>query len=242
MEKVFLKIFKGKRELPKTNRGFIPYESKLFMIFKLKRHLGRNTRNFRTGFTLVELLVVFFIMGTILAVILPDYLTYSTKVDLKNLALDVALVVREAQVYGGGAKVSSVATGNVFNISYGVHFEKGLNSFYLFENKSDGNGNENRYTSDDVIISTYNMKSGYSIYTLCNDEIIDSCANPTVSEGSLDIVFKRPNPDANIKTGTGSIVGGSAGNKSTGFIVLISPDQATTTVQVENTGSISIGN
>ncbi len=200
---------------------------------KSKKHFAK----FKQGFTLVELLVVFFIMASILAVIVPGYFEYSTKLDLENLALDVALAVREAQVYGGGAKISSSGD---FNTSYGVHFVKGGNSFILFENTSDGNGDKSRYTNADTVISTYTIKSGYSIYTLCNDEIIDSCASPTVSEGSLDIVFWRPNPVAEIKTGNGPVTDGSAGSKSTGFIVLISPDQATTTVQVENMGSISV--
>lgn len=204
------------------------------------KHNKRFPKN-NKGFTLVELLVVFFIMASVLAVVIPGYLEYSTKLDLQNLALDVALIVREAQVYGGGAKISSTATGGVFDMSYGVHFEKGANSFILFENNSDNvSDNKKRYTSADTIIDTYTMKNGYNIYTLCNDEIIDSCASPTVSEGSLDVVFTRPNPNAYIKTGGGPVTNGSAGFKSTGFVVFISPDQATTTVQVENTGSISI--
>lgn len=47
-------------------REFIPYESKLSMVFKLKKNSRRNTKNFRTGFTLVEILVVIAIL-TILA-------------------------------------------------------------------------------------------------------------------------------------------------------------------------------
>lgn len=207
-------------------------------ILKTKKQSVKNKR----GFTLVELLVVFFIMGTILAVIIPDYIGYSTKVELKNLALDIALTIREAQAYGAGAKVTQ---GGSFDTRYGVHFVKGANSFILFENTSNGNGNDNVYSLADNIISTYTIKNGYSIDEICDANNLSECSpgNSTVSSlTALDIVFKRPNPGASIKAGgTGPYVDGFTGEKSNAEIVLVSPDQTRISVTIESPGTISVG-
>src|SRR3990167_2894651 len=151
-----MKIFlKHKKQFPKNNQGFIRYESKLFMVFKFKRNFGRDTRNFRTGFTLIELLVVFFIMVSILAVVIPGYLEYSTKLDLENLALDVALTVREAQSYGAGAKVSTSGSGS-FNATYGINFDlNNSNKFFFFEE----NGSLGYDNGIDFLINEYTLKN-----------------------------------------------------------------------------------
>ncbi|MBI4855209.1 MAG: type II secretion system protein [Acetobacterium woodii] len=199
------------------------------------KHNKRFPKN-NQGFTLVELLVVFFIMASILAVVIPGYLDYSTKLDLQNLALDVALTIREAQSYGAGAKITS---GGSFSTGYGVHFVKGGTSFILFENISDGNGNYNVYSNADKTIQTYTMKNGYSIDVICDADDITLC-----KDGSLDVVFNRPNPNAIIKVNkvvSGFFVDGFSGESATGRVDLISPDQATTSVVVESTGNISIG-
>src|SRR3989304_202002 len=95
------------------------------------KHKKRSLKN-NKGFTIIELVVVFFIMASILAVVIPGYLEYSTKLDLENLALDVALTIREAQGYGAGSKVSSAG---IFDIPYGVHFDiNNPNQFIFFEN------------------------------------------------------------------------------------------------------------
>jgi|SRR3989344_1571593 len=211
------------------------------MIFKFNKNVRRDRRNFRTGFTLVELLVVFFIMATILAVIVPDYLTYSTKIELENLALDVALTMREAQAYGAGAKVS---TGGDFNTSFGVHFVKGESTFIFFENTSDGNGNYDVYSPADNIIATYTIKNGYTIDDICDSSDPSLCDENETSPSLnvLDVVFKRPNPAAIIKTAPEpqTLVSGFSGWQATGDIVFISPDRKRIYVRIQNTGNIAI--
>ena len=236
-----MKIFlKHKKQFPKNNQGFIRYESKLFMVFKFKRNFGRDTRNFRTGFTLIELLVVFFIMVSILAVVIPGYLEYSTKLDLENLALDVALTIREAQAYGAGSKVSSAG---VFDTPYGAHFDIRDNptSFIFYEDTNNNNLYDDSVT-DKVITPTYDIKGGYSINDLCGfkDGVGKECGNGMVRY--LDIVFKRPNPNPIIQLRnslTGGVIHG--GEQDNAQIELISPDQATTSIKINSLGAISIG-
>jgi len=236
---LIMKIFlKRKKRFHKNNQGFIPYESKLFMVFKFKRNFGRDTRNFRTGFTLVELLVVFFIMASILAVVIPGYLEYSTKLDLENLALDVALTIREAQAYGAGARVSSI-TPNKFDARYGVYFNIDTpNTFIFFEDSAAGN--DYRYVSGDKIINTYDIKSGYSIKDLCGSVGGGSYDCKGNNVRILEIFFQRPNPEAIIyvRSAGGAIIGGGA--QDFGSIELISPDQKVATTSVSTAGNISI--
>lgn len=222
-----MKIFlKHNKQSLKNNKGFTPTPI----------NIGVSSQGER-GFTLVELLVVFFIMASILAVVIPGYLEYSTKIELQNLALDVALTVREAQVYGAGARVTS---GGSFTTGYGVHFVKGASSFIVFENKSNGSNNLNVYSSPgDIVINTYTIKNGYSVSDLCHPH--PSLPQTVCGDTALDIVFNRPNPDASIKYATsGSTVSGFAGQQSYGIIILMSPDQATTSVTIESVGNISV--
>ena len=152
------------------------------------KHKKRSLKN-NKGFTIIELVVVFFIMASILAVVIPGYLEYSTKLDLENLALDVALTIREAQSYGAGSKVT--LTGGFFDKPYGVHFDTSNTSrFIFFENT---NTADNIYSGGDTIINTLIIKPGYFINKLCTQT---GGAGYVCGATSIDIIYKRPNPDA----------------------------------------------
>src|SRR5512133_2633560 len=79
------------------------------------------------GFSLIEMIVVIGIIALLSTVTLSNYKDVSSRISLENLAQQIALTVRQAQVYG----ISVVrGTGSVYP-SYGVHFA-GQNSFVLF--------------------------------------------------------------------------------------------------------------
>lgn len=244
---MFFKILKTKKQPSKTNQGFtptpIPFARMKTTGWHNSNHLrgeenaskkiGVSSQRER-GFTLIELLVVFFIMATILAVIVPDYLSYSTKADLDNLTLDVALTIREAQSYGAGVKVN--AAGN-FDTAYGVHFSlNNSNQFIFFE---DTNGNELYTPSIDTIINTYTMKSGYTINDLCTQGAGSSnvrCKANNVNY--IDIVFRRPNPEATISRN--NIFLGDDGSQDDAWIKLASPDGGISSVHATSMGRISV--
>lgn len=197
------------------------------------KHRKRFLKN-NKGFTLVELLVVFFIMASILAMVIPGYLEYSTQLELENLALDVALTIREAQAYGAGAKVS--LAGN-FDTPYGVYFDINVpNSFVFFEDRN----LDSYYTlGTDAIINTYTMKNGYLLDDLCAEVGGNPYVCVTGGIRAINIVYKRPNPDSII-----SMID-SSGNPFGGWqddvlIELISPDQTTIKVNVSGNGSVSL--
>ena len=197
------------------------------MIMKIfLKHKKRSLKN-NKGFTIIELVVVFFIMASILAVVIPGYLEYSTKLDLENLALDVALTIREAQSYGAGSKVT--LTGGFFDKPYGVHFDTSNTSrFIFFENT---NTADNIYSGGDTIINTLIIKPGYFINKLCTQT---GGAGYVCGATSIDIIYKRPNPDAIISR---NVSGGAYNNAK---IELISPDRATTSVYVSDNGNVSL--
>lgn len=197
------------------------------------KHNKRFPKN-NKGFTLVELVVVFFIMASVLAVVIPGYLEYSTKLELENLALDVALTIREAQGYGAGSKVSSVG---VFDTPYGIHFNVNDPTHFIFF--EDTNKDYKYVSADDYEIDPYEIKNGYAIDSLCATRGgSENCIAGGVYD--LDIVFKRPNPDAiiTIHNSGGSIIGG--GYQDSAKIELISPDQTTSTIAITSLGAISI--
>jgi len=207
------------------------------IFLKRKKRFHKNNQ----GFTLVELLVVFFIMASILAVIIPGYLDYSTKLDLDNLALDVALTIREAQSYGAGVKVSNAGD---FDTPFGVHFDiNNPNQFIFFENtdNSDSVYKPPDGLPDDTIIDRYDIKAGYAISDLCGSK---GGGSPDCNSGGvqyLDIIFKRPNPDAiiTIRNNGGGMFGG---NQDSGGIKLVSPDTTFKNINVVSPSSISVSN
>jgi len=239
-------FFKYKTRPLKNNKGLVPLQILQKSFKKLKLLIVdifcfskiRKSGKFVMGFTLIELLVVFFIMASILAVVIPGYLEYSTKLDLENLALDVALTIREAQSYGAGSKVSSAG---IFDISYGVHFDIKDNPtrFIFYEDTNKNNQYDDSVT--DKVITPYDINGGYLINDLCGfkNGVGKECGNGTVRY--LDIVFKRPNPDPIMQL-RNSITGGviHGGEQDNAQIELISPDQATTSVSVTSLGAISI--
>ncbi|MBM3271811.1 prepilin-type N-terminal cleavage/methylation domain-containing protein [Candidatus Kaiserbacteria bacterium] len=183
--------------------------------------------NGRTGFTLIELLATMGIMTLISGMILANHNMFGGNVLLQNLAYDVALTIREAQVYGISVRRFGTGTES-FQSGYGVHFETGNNAgtFLIFADTSD----DGIYGSGELL-RTITMKSGYHIQQLCttNGSGTQFCGNT-----SLDILFKRPEPDAWIGANTVTCCYASA------KIVVASQRGDTMSVEVYANGQISI--
>jgi prepilin-type N-terminal cleavage/methylation domain-containing protein len=183
------------------------------------------------GFSLIELLVVVGIFTVITTLILANHSRFNSSVLLGSLAYDIALSIREAQVYG--VSVRGVSTN--FQVGYGVHFS-GANSFVLFADSYPAGVPNKKYDAQDTIVSTYTLNPGHSIANFCGvDNAGAQSCSATGAIASLDIVFLRPEPDANISSPGSSPY-------AQGIITVKSSAGQTRAITVASTGQIAVSN
>lgn len=144
------------------------------------------------------------IMVLITATLLVRQSKFDSSTLLRSLTYSVALSVRQAQVYStsvlGTTTTQAACGGNYsagtcFASAYGIHLVAGNQSSYTLFADLNGDGKYN--AGEDVKVFT--LGNGYSISDFCaittGDSPITRCASQGTAN-SLDIYFKRPNPDA----------------------------------------------
>jgi prepilin-type N-terminal cleavage/methylation domain-containing protein len=187
------------------------------------------------GFTLVELLVSIGIFTLITTMAVVNHTQFNGSVLLTNLAYEIGLSVREAQVYGITVRQSG-ANPIKFDSGYGIHFDLGTsNTMYtLFEDVKPAGGVADHVYSegtDGAGIQIFRIQKGNRISKIC---VRNNCSSSTDFENRVDISFIRPNPDAYIR---------AAGNSSPlnfAQICIASPGGSVRKVMVESTGQISV--
>lgn len=180
------------------------------------------------GFTLVELLVSIGIFAFISTVSVANHSQFNSSILLTNLAYEVGLSIREAQIYGITVK-QSVAEPAKFDSGYGIHFNltEDPKSYVLFEDRLSG-GNAHRYDDgSDTDIETFRIRKGNMISGIYID-------GDDTRQTAADVAFIRPNPDAYITIPEDNILHDKA------EICLRSPGGSTRKVVVEKTGQISV--
>jgi prepilin-type N-terminal cleavage/methylation domain-containing protein len=197
---------------------------------------SRKSPIYRSGFTLVELVVSIAIFAIMTALVVAKYGNFNNSLLLTNLAYDVAGTIRTAQTYG--LSVRSTDTG-VLPPAYGVFFNyltsgasglcKSVDSarFYLF---ADTGTEDYECGTGDSVINEYLLKNGTKISGLCIGSSSSAC---NTTPNYLSISFKRPNPDALIMTG--------AADYGYARITLQSASGDTRMVSVYKNGQISVG-
>lgn len=151
------------------------------------------------GFTLVEMLISVGIFTIMSAIILANYPEFRSRSALDSLTAQIAIVFREAQVYGISVREEGA---NDFNIGYGVYVnlkeENGNKKLTIFADKNknkiyDPGVNE----GDDTLVETFELNSGETITELCAPSCVgDIGTKPNDGISSITAVFIRPNPDA----------------------------------------------
>src|SRR5258708_7247230 len=164
--------------------------------------------NNQRGFTLFELLVSIGIFTMITTIVLIKNSEFKGNILVTNLAYQIALAVREAQVYG--INVASYNTGTLddpFSHAYGIHFDTtNIGSTVPFILFADINDNYKYNSSTDYTKETFAVAVGNSIKRFC---VYATSGNVYCSDGSgsnptntsltfLDLIFKRPDPSARI--------------------------------------------
>lgn len=185
------------------------------------------------GFSLMELIVVTGILTLITGLMLMNNNKFGGVILLENLAYDVALSMREAQVYG--ISVRQFGAGN-FDVGYGVHFDMVSPKSYSLFGDVDADGLW--AVNEEVSPSPYAIGRGYFISKLCAPAGEDTGTCTPISQ--LDIVFKRPEPDAYISADGVSGVLFPSSLYDSARVVLASPRGDEASVVVEITGQISV--
>ena len=182
------------------------------------------------------------IMVTLSALIAFNQSHYTSGAELSNIANDLSLSLRQAQVYG--ISVKEVTPGsNDFNVGYGVAFNitgGGSPGSYIFfadrgvQNKLYDNDWSCPSGSGSECLDKVTLTGGNYIQQLCS---LDASGNKGCGIGRLDITFVRPATDAHIIF-DGDIAGSSG---YTGACVEItSTENKSHWVSVLTTGQISV--
>ena len=181
------------------------------------------------GFTILEMIVSIGIFALMTSLLLAKYGNFNQGILLTNLAYDVALTLRNAQSYGLNVKSAS-RTSDVFQYPYGVHFMDDADNFIFFSDEDVmGNGKYGNGLYDESIdgeISTTKIKRGSTISSLCVGDGNDCTIN------TLDISFKRPDPNAIIKS--------DQGTSSYAEITVMATDGNTKKITVRSNGQIAV--
>ncbi|PIR46622.1 MAG: hypothetical protein COV07_03340 [Candidatus Vogelbacteria bacterium CG10_big_fil_rev_8_21_14_0_10_45_14] len=177
----------------------------------------------KRGFTLVELMVTTSIFVIITLVVLINYPRANGAIALRLMASELAVTIREAQVYGVSVRGISSGTDTLFP-DYGMYFGKPTGDanvpypYYLFADKpvgqargdgiydptnsSCGGGTSN---ASSECITSYGLKGINTVLKICgqvasSNVSIDraSCYNDTgaLTLENLTVLFRRPNPEA----------------------------------------------
>lgn len=192
------------------------------------------------GFSLIELIVVIGIFGIILSIALFNQSKLNNNILLTNLAYEIALLVRETQSYGIGVRAVDAAQG--YEGGYGISFDpRTPGQIVQFNDK-----NNNQRVDAGEISSTYTIQNqrGNSIVAQCIGNLVGECiGNITL----INILFKRPNPEANflkgsVSNGTLNINENTDTNLSgPAYIVVKTPSgDNCRVVVVEQTGQIRV--
>jgi len=208
-----------------------------FKIQKNKLNTGLACR--QAGMTYVELIVVLGIFSVISTVVLFNQGEFQAKVNIKNLANEIALKIVEAQKSSVAGEWDSAA-GSTWKPAYGLYFNTSTSTQFIYfadvntsnNNICDSVGCTPPYALNGEVRDIINITKGNTISSL---QVFGSgCASP-VSVTGLSIVFKRPNASPTILSTPAS---GCA--ISDVLINVTSPQSVTGKVRVYSSGRIQL--
>jgi prepilin-type N-terminal cleavage/methylation domain-containing protein len=192
----------------------------------------------KRGFTLVELMVVITIVTIITTAVVVQQNSWNDSLVVSTQAYELALMIRQAQIYSLGVREDVAGSGDKFNVGYGVHFDSTKTRYIFFADRDSGGGANEKYdSSPNEAVETKTFTRGVTIDRICGIKGGgENCSNPL---SKIDISFFRPDTKANI-----SFLNGG-GNAAPGFgppatIYLKSPGGKQYKVKVETNGQISV--
>ena len=208
----------------------------------LKSIFTKTKRNLKAGFTLLEMTMVIGIFGVLTAIVAFNYGSFNNQITLTNLAYEVAMQIRESQVFSLGVRG---ANGD-FNTRYGTYFNSDTDSTFIYfaDTYNDGDGICSNSGSGGVCNCVTTGSECLNVISLTRSMKIDSLwvsdgGDPLTDPGRREIdtahiTFKRPNPDAIILDGV------HVTQYSGVAIIIRSPDNKYKAVVVLSSGQISV--
>ncbi len=189
----------------------------------------------KKGFTLIERLMVLAIFTILTSVVMYNYAEFNSRTIMSNIAYEIALTVRQAQVYSLG--VRGQAGNEEFDNRYGVYFNTdndGKEFVFFFDKKPTGEGAEPdgwcdggegqsnclACVSSSECLEKVTLTRDIFISKICLSNTINpvnenGICNETTTDEDISVTFDRPNPDA--KTVVDS--GGSDLKKNVAIVV-----------------------
>lgn len=190
-------------------------------------------------------MVVIAIATIMVTAVVVQQSSWNDSLSVSTQAYEMALMIRQAQIYGLGVRGNTAGAGDVFNTGYGVFFSSddssGFNHInqYIFFADIDGDG---VYDAGDNIIETKTLTRGVVIDRFCGIKGTNSdrCSPGVGNVSFMHITFFRPEPKARI------ILWNSGHNPANNVsppakIFLKSPGGTYYYVKVDENGQISTG-
>ncbi len=147
-----------------------------------------------SGFSMVEMLISIAIITVLLGVVVFSYRSSSDKLALDAAAQEVAIAIRQAQVYGLSVREDAPSGGN-FNYGYGVYFNpvSSPSDYYLFIDRNNSNVYESA-SSPTEQVERFTLRNGVQITSICKGSGV------CYSSGSatFNVKFIRPTPIARL--------------------------------------------
>jgi len=191
---------------------------------------------FIKGFSLVELLVVIGITSALMSVVLWDYASFNEKLSVSSAGQEIAIAIRQTQVYGINVREESVNS-NEFSSAYGIYFNKTLspNDYYIFVDK---NGDK-KYNDAIGVCGGVECVEKIALPSGVTVDSFEGCAPLELAE-SLQITFIRPKPDADINfVRDNGVIPPPCRSVLSGQVVLKSPRGTVYhTISIEKTGQV----
>jgi prepilin-type N-terminal cleavage/methylation domain-containing protein len=188
--------------------------------------LSSSSKQRHAGFTLIELLITIAIIGIMTALVVIKYGSFNSAVLLKSQVYEMALNIREAQVYA----ISVRGEGNAFRSSYGLHFETDTpNVYFLFLDDEDTTPVlYDTSPTDERIGAPFTIDPRFYVSRIC----VNECA---ADVDNLSVSFARPDFDAHM-----AVAGVGVVSSATVTVAAVSDPSITRSVTINSTGQIEV--
>ncbi len=192
---------------------------------------------FSAGFTLIEMMTVIVIATIVITALVVQQNKWNDQLTVSTQAYELALMIRQAQIYSLGVREDTGGSGDRFDIGYGVHLYEDYNDRYVFFADRDGDfrydGSASSCSGECLEMVT--LKRGVTIEDVCGD---DKCF---YSNGGplqkVNVSFLRPSTAARVNLLNN---GGNEVDDPPVVIKLKSPGDRRSSIKVEENGQVFV--